>query len=139
MANLRFKAVQEAGSRQPHFPELPSNKVSDYFGSTSFGLPQMQASLAPDVYKEVKHCIDKGKKISPDSANAVAAAVKSWAIENGITHYTSKFGGDHVLCTCTYMYKFVIASKSSNIHVYQIPRLITCTLYLYCLCIMPIL
>ena len=76
MANLRFKAVQEAGSRQPYSSELPSNKVSDYFGTTSFGLPQMQASLAPDVYKEVKHCIDKGKKINDDIANAVAASCK---------------------------------------------------------------
>ncbi len=91
MANLRFSAVQEAGSRQPLYPEFPSNKVSDYFGSNSYGLPQMQASLAPDVYKEVKHCIDKGKKISPETANAVAAAVKSWAIEQGITHYTHWF------------------------------------------------
>jgi glutamine synthetase len=91
MANLRFSAVQEAGSRQPLYPEFPSNKVSDYFGSNSFGLPQMQASLAPDVYKEVKYCIDKGKKISMESANAVAAAVKSWAMDRGITHYTHWF------------------------------------------------
>ncbi len=91
MANLRFKAVQEAGSRQPLFPEFPSNKVSDYFNTTSFGLPQMQATLAPDVFKEVKYCIDKGKKISAETANAVAAAVKSWAIDHRITHYTHWF------------------------------------------------
>jgi glutamine synthetase len=91
MANLRFKAVQEAGSRQPLFTDFPSNKVSDYFGQTSFGLAQMQSTLAPDVYKEVKHCIEKGKKINDDVANAVAAAVKSWAIDQGITHYTHWF------------------------------------------------
>jgi len=91
MANLRFSAVQEAGKRQPMSPKFPSNKVSDYYGSTSFGLPQMQATLAPDVYKEVKYCIDKGKKIDSNLAGAVAAAVKSWAIDNGITHYTHWF------------------------------------------------
>ncbi len=91
MAILRFNAVQEAGSRQPLYTELPSNKVSDYFGSASFGMAQMQATLAPDVYKEVKHCIDKGKKINIETANAVAAAVKSWAIDNGISHYTHWF------------------------------------------------
>jgi glutamine synthetase len=91
MAILRFNAVREAGSRQPLSIELPSNKVSDYFGSASFGLTQMQATLAPDVFKEVKHCIDKGKKINIDTANAVAAAVKSWAIDNGISHYTHWF------------------------------------------------
>jgi len=91
MAILRFNAVQEAGSRQPLLTELPSNKVSDYFGTASYGLAQMQATLAPDVYKEVKHCIDKGKKINIETANAVAAAVKSWAIDNGISHYTHWF------------------------------------------------
>ena len=91
MAILRFNAVQEAGSRQPLSIELPSNKVSDYFGSASFGLTQMQATLAPDVFKEVKYCIDKGKKINIETANAVAAAVKSWAIDNGISHYTHWF------------------------------------------------
>jgi len=91
MAILRFNAVQEAGSRQPLSIELPSNKVSDYFGSASFGIAQMQATLAPDVFKEVKYCIDKGKKINIETANAVAAAVKSWAIDNGISHYTHWF------------------------------------------------
>lgn len=91
MANLRFNAVQEAGKRQPHFPEVPSNKVSDYYGQACFDLAKMQATLAPDVFKEVKFCIAKGKKISNEIANAVAAAVKSWAIDNGITHYTHWF------------------------------------------------
>lgn len=91
MANFRFNAVQEAGKRQPFFSKLPSNKVSDFYGSTCFDLAKMQATLAPDVFKEVKNCIDKGKKIKGEVANAVAAAVKSWAIENGITHYTHWF------------------------------------------------
>ncbi|MCK5279393.1 MAG: glutamine synthetase III, partial [Cyclobacteriaceae bacterium] len=91
MANQRFSAVRKAGKRQPLFPEFPSNKVSDYYGSTCFNHAKMEETLAPDVYKEVKYCIDKGKKIGADSANAVAAAVKSWAIDNGITHYTHWF------------------------------------------------
>lgn len=91
MATLRFNAVQEAGKRQPVFPELPSNKVSDYYGSTCFDQKKMQETLAPDVFKQVKYCIDKGKKIDSDIASAVAAAVKSWAMDNGITHYTHWF------------------------------------------------
>lgn len=91
MAILRFSAVQEAGKRQPMSPDFPSGKVSDYYGSTCFDMKQMQATLAPDVFKEVKHSIDKGKKIGSDIANAVAAAVKSWAIDHEITHYTHWF------------------------------------------------
>ncbi len=91
MANLRFSAVKEAGKRKPAVPEFPSNKVSDYFGTACFDLEKMKARLAPEVFQEVKYCIDKGKKISIDTANAVAAAAQSWAIENGITHYTHWF------------------------------------------------
>lgn len=91
MSKIRFNAVHEAGSRQPKFPDLPSKKVSDYYGTTSFGLPQMKEALSPDMYKEVKYCIDKGKKINNDIANSVAAAVKAWAMDRGITHYTHWF------------------------------------------------
>ncbi len=91
MAILRFNAVQEAGRRHSKTPELPSNKVSDYYGSTCYDLKQMQSTLAPDVFKDVKNCIAKGKKINPEVANAVAAAVKSWALDNGMTHYTHWF------------------------------------------------
>ncbi|HBH22048.1 MAG TPA: glutamine synthetase type III [Cytophagales bacterium] len=91
MAYLRFKAVEEAGKRQPIFPERPSNKVSDYFGETCFDVSSMKETLSPDVYKKVKYYIDNGKKIDSDTADAVAAAVKSWAISQGITHYTHWF------------------------------------------------
>ena len=91
MAYLRFKAVEEAGKRQPIFPERPSNKVSDYFGETCFDVSSMKETLSPDVYKKVKYYIDNGKKIDSETADAVAAAVKSWAISQGITHYTHWF------------------------------------------------
>lgn len=91
MAYLRFKAVEEAAKRTPQFPDLPSDKVSDYYGETCFDLAKMKATLSPDVFKKVKHYIDHGKKIDAETADAVAAAVKSWAMSSGITHYTHWF------------------------------------------------
>ena len=91
MAYLRFKAVEEAAKRQPITPEAISNKTSDYFGCTSFGLDKMKETLAPDVYKKVKYFIDNGKKIDSDTADSVAAAVKAWSIDKGCTHFTHWF------------------------------------------------
>ncbi len=91
MAYLRFKAVEEAAKRAPNFPVLPSDKISDYYGETCFDLAKMKGTLSPDVYKKVKYYIDNGKKIDTETADAVAAAVKSWAMGQGITHYTHWF------------------------------------------------
>ena len=91
MAYLRFKAVEECSKRQPLVPEAPSNKVSDYYKSASFGLDKMKESLSPDVFKKVKYSIENGKKIDEETADAVAAAVKTWAISQGVTTYTHWF------------------------------------------------
>ncbi len=91
MAQIRFKSLEQAGNRT--FPEVtaPSKKISDYFGVNAFGLERMKETLSPDVYKKVNHYIDKGKKIDSETADAVAAAVKTWAMAKGITHYTHWF------------------------------------------------
>ncbi len=91
MANLRFKALEAAYSRQKVRPNPPSSKISDYFGSDVFGLRTMEAYLSPDVYKRVKKAIESGHKIGDDTASAVAAAAKVWAMEKGATHYTHWF------------------------------------------------
>ncbi len=91
MAQIRFKSLEQAGNRT--LPEVvtPSNKISDYFGVNVFGLERMKETLSPDVYKKVNYYIDKGKKIDSETADAVATAVKTWAISKGITHYTHWF------------------------------------------------
>ena len=92
MAHLRFKALDQVNNRKEiKAMPAPSEKISDYFGQDVFGLEQMKATLSPDVFKVVSTAIKKGKKIDEDSANAVAAAAKTWAIGKGITHYTHWF------------------------------------------------
>jgi glutamine synthetase len=91
MAYLRFTALDKLTSRKPLDVTAPSDKISDYFGINTFDMPKMQQILSPDVYKKVKFYIDKGKKIDAETADAVAAAVKTWALSKGITHYTHWF------------------------------------------------
>ena len=66
-------------------------KVSDYFGCKVFDDRVMKARLSSKVYQSLRKTIDEGAKRDISEANAVAAAMKDWAVENGATHYTHWF------------------------------------------------
>ena len=65
--------------------------VSDYFGSLVFDDRVMKATLSADVYASLKRTIDEGASLKNDVANAVALAMKDWAVEHGATHFTHWF------------------------------------------------
>ena len=65
--------------------------VSDYFGSLVFDDRMMKAMLSADVYQSLKKTIDEGASLNNDVANAVAVAMKDWAVERGATHFTHWF------------------------------------------------
>ena len=65
--------------------------VSDYFGCLVFDDRVMKAKLPSDVYKSLKKTIDEGARLENDVANAVASAMKDWAVEHGATHFTHWF------------------------------------------------
>ncbi len=66
-------------------------KVQDYFGSMVFDERVMKGALSEKVYKSLKRTIDRGVPLDITVANAVAAAMKDWAVEKGATHYTHWF------------------------------------------------
>lgn len=91
MAVLRFQALQEVLRRQPVPVEYPSNKVSDYFGINVFDISKMQKYLTSEAFKSVELSIQKGTRIDRKMADEVAAGMKAWATERGVTHYTHWF------------------------------------------------
>jgi glutamine synthetase len=91
MSKLRFEALKILQERSNIKVELPSEKISDFFGENAFGIDAMRSTLSPDAFSKVMHAIDKGKKIDQETADAIAAAVKSWAMSKGCTHYTHWF------------------------------------------------
>ncbi len=91
MATLRQQALAMVQTRQRVAVKAPSNKISDFFGTNTFGTAQMKVSLAPSAYKRVMEAIDKGTKIDAATAEEVASAVKTWALSKGVTHYTHWF------------------------------------------------
>ena len=65
--------------------------VSDYFGSLVFDDRVMKANLSAEVYASLKKTIDEGARLDTGVANAVASAMKDWAVSKGATHFTHWF------------------------------------------------
>ena len=66
-------------------------KVPEYFGSMVFDKRVMKARLTADVYHSLKKTMEEGTELDLSVANAVAAAMCAWAVENGATHFTHWF------------------------------------------------
>lgn len=67
------------------------NNVPGIFGSNVFNDKVMREKLPKDVYNKLKKTIEKGADLDIDVANAVAIAMKDWAVEKGATHFTHWF------------------------------------------------
>lgn len=67
------------------------SNVSEYFGCLVFDDRVMKANLSSKVYQSLKKTIDEGAQLDISVANAVAEAMKDWAVANGATHYTHWF------------------------------------------------
>ena len=51
----------------------------------------MRSMLSADIYRSLRRTINQGNPLNPDVANAVAQAMKNWAVSKGATHYTHWF------------------------------------------------
>ncbi len=70
---------------------MTAKTVSDYFGCLVFDDRVMKAKLTSKVYASLKKTIDEGASLNNEVANAVAEAMKNWAVEHGATHFTHWF------------------------------------------------
>src|SRR5688500_3140271 len=91
MAHLRFEALKKLSGRTRTHVDLPSPSVSKFYGENVFGSEQMRGTLSPAVYKKVSQAIKNHEKIDETTADAVAAAAKSWAMAKGASHFTHWF------------------------------------------------
>lgn len=88
---MRFKALEIAQNRQPVKVETPSNKISDYYGSSVFGETAMRQYLSKEAIVAINDAKEKGTKIDRKMADVIAAGMKQWAIAKGATHYSHWF------------------------------------------------
>ncbi len=91
--NARHEAIQAVTSYKPisaplNFLEMPTREL---FGQNVFGDAVMRERLPKSTYEAIQRTIKRGEKLAPDVADAVAMAMKDWAISKGATHYAHVF------------------------------------------------
>lgn len=91
MTKLRFKAVAIASERKPVEVKKPEGKTSEYYGEKVFNRKAMSQYLSKETFKALNNAIDKGGSVDRHLAEHVAAGMRMWALENGVTHYTHWF------------------------------------------------
>lgn len=65
--------------------------VDEYFGCDVFSESAMQKYLPHGIYKQIKDVMERGSELPPEIADFMANAMKDWAIDRGVTHYTHWF------------------------------------------------
>ena len=91
MSKLRFDVVQDAFRKKAVDIEVPKTRPSEYFGELVFNREKMHKYLDVKTFNALVDCIDNGKPLSTAVADKVAAGIKAWAIEHGVTHCTHWF------------------------------------------------
>ncbi len=91
MSTLRFKMVEAAFGKKPATVAAPEKRPSEYFGMYVFNREKMFKYLPADVYAKLINVIDTGSALDSSIADEVAAGMKKWAVEMGVTHYTHWF------------------------------------------------
>ncbi len=89
----RFDALAAAKTWQPADPngrgKMPS--LEELFGEHTFGIPEMKARLPKETFERLQNTLDTGSTLEPGVADAVAVAMKEWALEKGATHFSHWF------------------------------------------------
>jgi glutamine synthetase len=91
MSHLRFKEVEVAFNRAPVRVELPQDAPSRYYAEKVFDRKKMFEYLSRDTYQAVTRAIDEKAPLDRKLAHDVARAMKQWALDHGVTHYTHWF------------------------------------------------
>jgi len=91
MSQFRFKALEEVMNRKPVDVVREDHLTSDYYGKLVFDRPKMKKYLSREAYKAVVDAIENGTTVDRKMSDQIAQGMKSWAIDNGATHYTHWF------------------------------------------------
>ena len=91
MAILRFKALELVDQRQALTVTPLAGRRSDSYGQNVFNLEAMRANMPGEYFKKLQAAVKNSLPVERSVADAVAAAMKTWAMAKGATHYTHWF------------------------------------------------
>jgi glutamine synthetase len=86
----RIQAIYQIVNREPLPPKAPK-RLEDLWACDVFTLSKMQESLPKDVFKSIRKTIQTGEPLDISVADAVAVAMKDWAISKGALYYAHVF------------------------------------------------
>ena len=90
--NVRSQAIRGVEAYVPPAVDIDDSETpGSIFGENVFNLSVMQKRLPKSVFKSVVATIERGAPLDPAIADAVAVAMKDWALEKGATHYAHVF------------------------------------------------
>lgn len=84
-------ALCEASTHKEARHYVENGPVSSYFGCNVFDLEKMRRYMSQSAFDAVQAAVKEGRKIDRKDANEIATAMKTWALEMGVTHYTHLF------------------------------------------------
>ncbi len=93
MSNSRQKAIDAIANTEYDLNQIDfrTTHLKDLFGELVFSEEVQKARLPKPVFKALQKTIKLGVALDPTIADAVASAMKDWALEHGATHYTHLF------------------------------------------------
>src|SRR5687768_712589 len=93
MANVRQEAIQAIAGARHKLNRLDFRKtpVGELFGVNVFGVEEQRQRLPKPVFKALRRTIEAGAPLEPEHADAIAVAMKDWAMERGATHFSHLF------------------------------------------------
>lgn len=91
MSSLRFPALQELASEEKKISHYNGKKITAIFNSNVFTGRTMRECLSDEAYKSLMSSVKTGNKIERRMADQIAAGMKAWAEERGVTHFTHWF------------------------------------------------
>ena len=85
-----IKGIRSWAMTEGRVTNTPAN-VKDTFGALVFSDKVQQARLPRPAYKALRDTIMRGEALDASTADAVASALKDWAVEHGASHFTHWF------------------------------------------------
>ena len=67
------------------------SRINEIYGTMVFNDAVMKARLPEETYTQLRRSMDEGSRLSQEDAEIIASAMKDWAIEKGVTHFTHWF------------------------------------------------
>ncbi len=85
------KSIRDWSMTEGRHAAVSATKVADQFGALVFSDQVQQARLPKAAYRSLRATITRGEPLDLSTADAIASALKDWAVEHGASHYTHWF------------------------------------------------